>query len=153
MGTNFIIKCLAAIFLIAMSCVAALAQEAGTSPTCTGCTAQPRASSPNVPRGPKARKAEQGGSIARSSAIFDGAWSGTSTGSCIMTWNWKIEVSNGVISGNNVSGHISSSGSISGSMTVFGSKYDFSGHVNTAQGGGTWITTGNCSGRWTIAKS
>jgi hypothetical protein len=151
MGTNSI-KCLV-IVLFSMCCRAAVAQEAGTSPTCTGCAEPPHASSHNVSHGSTSRKAAQGGSIARSSAVFDGAWSGISTGSCIATWNWKIEVSGGIISGNNVTGRISNSGSIIGSMTVFGSKYDFSGHVNTAQGGGTWITTGNCSGRWTIAKS
>jgi hypothetical protein len=132
------------------------AQEAGTSPTCTGCEGPPHAvpsrpkphvgpSAPNKASRPKADTGPSGG--------YDGAWSGVSTGACITTWQWAVQISNGIMSGNHITGHVSRGGAVSGSMVVFGTQYDFTGHMGGGSASGGWTTGKNCSGRWTATRT
>jgi len=86
-------------------------------------------------------------------ALYNGTWGGLSTGACIPNYNWTVQVSNGIITGNNCSGFVSRVGYLRASMIVNGQKYDVIGHANSSQASGTWVSTGNCSGRWTAAKS
>lgn len=142
-----------AALIMMLSCHQATAQEAETAPTCTGC------SNSNTPRSslrgakPRSAKNPQLRAETGSLASYNGAWGGVSSGGCIATWNWTIQVSNGIISGNNVSGRVSRAGSASGHMVVLGTTYIFAGHLGSSQASGTWTAGGGCSGRWTAAKS
>jgi hypothetical protein len=142
-------------------CRRAAAEEAATAPTCTGCSS----SKPEQSLSPRSRRTESrhtesrrgerassrrepGGNI----AIFDGNWSGTSTGSCIPNYNWSIHVSNGIISGQQSNGSVSRGGFVNAVMTVNGYLYKVVGRANGSAASGTWSTTGNCSGRWTASR-
>jgi hypothetical protein len=88
-----------------------------------------------------------------SAAAADGSWAGVSTGACIPNWSWTLHIDSGVISGNNVTGHIGRGGAASGTMTVLGTAYNFVGHFGATAGSGTWTTAAGCSGNWTGTKS
>src|ERR1700722_7368824 len=85
---------------------------------------------------------------------FDGSWAGVSVGTCIGQFGWKLQVSDGVISGNNTTGKIARSGATNGDMVVIGKHYLFKG-VTRASGNasGTWTSSPNCSGSWTAVRS
>ena len=128
------------------------AQEATTAPTCTGCSkagkpAKPRAAAPRAaPRTPARAPA------ARSVVDNDGTWTGSSSGPCIMTWRWTIQIGNGTISGNRTSGSITRGGAGRGVMVVFGKSYRFAGQFRGTSASGRW-TSAECSGSWTGTKS
>jgi hypothetical protein len=84
---------------------------------------------------------------------FDGNWAGVSVGSCIGQFGWKVQVSNGVISGG-ATGKIARSGATNGDMVIVGKHYLFKG-VTRASGtaSGTWTSSPNCSGSWTAVRS
>jgi hypothetical protein len=85
---------------------------------------------------------------------FDGSWAGVSVGPCIGQFGWKLQVSNGVISGNGTTGQIARSGATNGDMVVMGKHFLFKG-VTRASGkaSGTWTSLPNCSGSWTAIRS
>lgn len=131
------------------------AQEAGTSPTCTGCSgSKPK---PSREAKPRRQKAERNVSPARGSggslASFNGSWAGLSTGHCIPNYNWTISVNNGVITGSSTSGSVTAGGFVRASMMVNGYMYVVVGRANASNASGTWTTTGNCAGRWTASRS
>lgn len=128
----------------------ALAQEAGTSPTCTGCSGS--TSERTTPRDKKVTSERRARPRAERAVSNDGAWAGVSTGDCIITWKWTVTVSNGVMTGD-ATGSVSHGGAVRGVMMVHGYRYDFVGHMSGASGSGTWRTTGNCSGGWTVSRS
>ena len=130
--------------------VGAVAQEAGTAPTCTGCGGSN--SERTRPRDKKVTSERTARPRAERAVSNDGAWAGVSTGDCIMTWRWTITVSNGVMTGD-ATGSVSRGGAVRGVMMVHGYRYDFVGHMSGASGSGTWRTTGNCSGGWTVSRS
>jgi len=83
-----------------------------------------------------------------------GAWKGVSTGSCIPDWSWTLEItSEGTISGNSISGHVSRGGAASGTVVSGGTTYSFAGHFGSSVGSGTWKRPDGCSGTWTGTKS
>jgi len=84
---------------------------------------------------------------------FEGNWAGVSVGSCIGQFGWRVQVSNGVISGG-ATGHIARSGATNGDMVILGKHYLFKG-VTRASGtaSGTWTSSRNCSGNWTAVRS
>jgi hypothetical protein len=85
---------------------------------------------------------------------FDGSWAGMSVGTCIAQFGWKLQVSNGVISGNNTTGHIARSGATNGDMKVMGTHFLFKGVTRTSgKAFGTWTSSPNCSGSWTAVRS
>ena len=86
-------------------------------------------------------------------ALYNGAWSGVSTGHCIAAWSWTLQVSNGIISGRATSGRVSGGGAISGAMEVVGTIYNFVGHMRRDEASGTWTSRPGCFGRWTATKS
>ena len=139
----------AACFILIWSAEHSAAQEATTSPTCTGCArpdavkrqAKPRAAPKTPPR-----------SAASRSVNNDGSWAGVSTGPCIPNWRWTLEVGNGVVSGRNTTGTISRSGAMQGVMTVLGKAYRFTGRMSGTAGSGKWVSA-ECSGVWSAAKS
>ena len=108
-------------------------------------------------RKPPVKRASQpprrGRRAATPGSSFDGSWAGMSVGPCIGKFGWTLQVSNGVISGNNTTGQITRSGATNGDMVVLGKHYLFRG-VSRASGqaSGTW-TSPNCSGHWTAVRS
>lgn len=126
-----------------------VAEEATTSPTCTGCSRAPAAKRHAKPeRAPRAAARP----AARAAVNNEGAWSGVSTGPCILTWKWTIGVSGGAITGHKVSGSVARTGAARGAMVVFGKTYNFVGHFNGGSGSGTWKSV-ECSGSWTATRS
>ncbi|MBI5323107.1 hypothetical protein [Bradyrhizobium sp.] len=108
-----------------------------------------------VARKQPARRASQPprrGAQAPPLGSFDGNWAGVSVGSCIGRFGWRVQVSNGVISGG-ATGNIARSGATNGDMVILGKHYLFKG-VTRASGtaSGTW-TARNCSGNWTAVRS
>ena len=108
-------------------------------------------------RKPPVKRASQpprrGERAATLGSSFDGSWAGVSVGPCIGKFGWTLQVSNGVISGNNTTGQIARSGATRGDMVVMGKHYLFKG-VSRASGqaSGTW-TSPSCSGNWTAVRS
>jgi len=108
-------------------------------------------------RKPPVKRASQpprrGEGAATLGSSFDGSWAGMSVGPCIGKFGWTLQVSNGVISGNNTTGQVARSGATNGDMVVLGRHYLFKG-VSRASGqaSGTW-TSPNCSGNWTAVRS
>jgi hypothetical protein len=129
-----------------------LAEDAETAPTCTGCDSDTPSRGAHSER-PRGSKRESLAPKSSSLASYDGTWSGTTVGPCIVTWSVTLHVNNGIISGNNVSGHISSGGFLSGAMVVFSHTYDFKGRANSSEGqaSGTWKSD-ECSGTWTLTR-
>jgi len=139
-----------ACFLLAVpAAYPSVAQEATTSPTCTGCSRPPAAQRPAKPHAAAPAKPR---AVARPAVNNEGTWTGASVGPCIPKWTWTIEVNNGVISGKNTSGHVARSGAGQGVMVVFDKSYRFRGQFRGTSGSGTW-SSAECSGSWTGAKS
>ena len=85
---------------------------------------------------------------------FDGSWSGMSVGTCIGQYAWTLQVSNGVISGNNTTGQIARRGATNGDMVVMGTHFLFKGVTHTSgKAFGTWTSSPKCSGSWTAVRS
>ena len=140
--------------LLAPSVIPSAAEEATTAPTCTGC------SRPNVVKHQsRSRGSARSSSRTRAQPVAnrarldnEGAWAGVSTGPCIMTWRWSIDISNGAISGAKATGQVARNGLAHGAMVVFGKTYKFVGRFNGTAAAGTWKSA-ECSGGWTAAKS
>jgi hypothetical protein len=113
-------------------------------------SAKPRAAKKASPKPSRSAPARaETGPLAAS-----GSWKGVSTGSCIPDWSWALQVSNeGVISGNGITGRVGRGGAGSGTITVFGTNYNFAGHFGPSTGSGTWKKVDGCSGSWTGTKS
>jgi hypothetical protein len=77
-----------------------------------------------------------------------------SVGTCIGQFGWKLQVSQGVISGDGTTGQIARSGATNGDMVVMGTHFLFKG-VTRASGkaSGTWTSSPSCSGSWTAVRS
>jgi hypothetical protein len=136
-----------AILLFATGCLiprGAVAYEAETAPSCTGCRQSSSERAKPASSGKRTRPAE-------AAVHNDGAWEGVSSGPCIMTWNWTIDVSNGRLTGDQTTGTVSRGGAVRGTMVVFSSRYRFVGHMNGRRASGTWRTT-ECSGNWTASR-
>jgi hypothetical protein len=86
-------------------------------------------------------------------ALYNGTWSGVSTGHCIAGWSWTLQVSNGIISGRATSGRVSGGGAIGGAMEVVGTTYNFVGHMHRDEASGTWKSRPGCFGTWTATRS
>jgi hypothetical protein len=92
---------------------------------------------------------------AMASLRYDGAWRGASTGSCIAInpYNWTVQVRNGIMSGSDTDGRVTSGGALTGTMIVFGKTYKFHGHMGSSQMSGTWTRPDGCGGTWTGSKA
>jgi hypothetical protein len=153
------LACAGAACFILMGLVHSGAQEATTSPTCTGCArpdvakrqAKPRAAPRAAPRESSAPRMPSRSAPSRS-VNNDGRWAGVSTGPCIPTWRWTLQVGNGAVSGRNTTGQISRSGAMQGVMVVLGKAYRFTGRMSGTAGSGKWVSA-ECSGVWSAAKS
>jgi len=145
----------AAGLLVMVAGHAVVAEEAGTSPTCTGCDGPPPSPPPHIVKPSVPSKLPRPSAAPGPSVSADGSWTGVSSGHCILTWHWTVQVSKGVMTGDKTSGQVSREGAVSGHMTVFGSTYDFIGHMIGRSGSGSWKQRNDatCSGQWTASKS
>ena len=86
-------------------------------------------------------------------ALYNDTYSVVSTGRCVPSWSWTLQVSNGIISGPTTSGRVSGGGAISGAMEVVGTTYNFVGHMHRDEASGTWKSRPGCFGTWTATRS
>ena len=98
------------------------------------------------------------------STAYDGSWSlsvVTSRGSCAPSFQFEIEISNGVIRYQgpaSVNGRVSSDGEVRVSVSSEDSRASGSGKITRRSGRGTWsgrsTTSGEaCSGHWSAQRS
>jgi hypothetical protein len=111
----------------------------------------------HIERKPPARHASQPPHHREGAArlgSFDGSWAGTSVGPCIGQFGWKVQVSNGVISGGSTTGQIARGGVTHGDMAVMGTHFLFKGMTRASgNAAGTWTSSPNCTGSWTAVRS
>ncbi len=97
---------------------------------------------------------------ARSS--YDGSWNimfVTQSGDCSPTYNYPVEIENGVITSPGVGtfrGSVTSSGAVRASVTVQDKHASGSGKLTGVLGRGTWVGySGNqrCTGSWTARRA
>ena len=97
---------------------------------------------------------------ARSS--FDGQWSitfATQSGDCNPTYNFSVNIENGVITSPNAEtfrGNVTSSGAVRASVTVQEKHASGSGKLTGVLGRGTWIGWSGdqrCVGSWTAQRT
>jgi hypothetical protein len=99
---------------------------------------------------------------AHARSAYDGSWDlvfVTQRGACDPTYNFTVNVSNGVVTHPNLlkfRGYVAKSGAARASVTV-GDKYaSGSGRLSSASGRGTWrgyAGNARCSGYWTAQRN
>ena len=82
-------------------------------------------------------------------ALYNDTYSVVSTGRCVPSWSWTLQVSNGIISGPTTSGRVSAGGAVSGAM----GEYNFVGHMHRDGASGTWKSRPGCFGTWAATRS
>jgi hypothetical protein len=98
------------------------------------------------------------------STIYDGSWSlsvVTNRGSCAPTYQFEVQISNGVINYQgpaSVNGRVSSGGEVRVSVSSEDNRASGSGKLSRTSGRGTWsgrsTTSGEaCSGHWSARRS
>ena len=97
---------------------------------------------------------------ARSS--YDGSWNitfVTQSGDCNPTYNYSVNIENGVITSPNAAtftGNVTSSGAVRASVTVQEKRASGSGKLTGVLGRGTWIGWSGdqrCAGSWTAQRT
>jgi hypothetical protein len=97
----------------------------------------------------------------RHSTAYDGSWHlsfSTRVGACDPTYEFDVNISNGVITHPNLvkfRGNVSSSGAVRASVTVQDKFASGSGRLSLASGQGTWrgySRSARCSGYWVAQK-
>jgi hypothetical protein len=102
--------------------------------------------------------------LTAASTVYDGSWSlsvVTNRGSCAPTYQFEIQISNGVINYQgpaSVNGRVSSGGEVRVSVSSEGDRASGSGKLSRTSGRGTWsgrsTTSGEaCSGHWSAYRS
>jgi hypothetical protein len=90
---------------------------------------------------------------AAAAGSWSGAWKGVSTGGCIPTWSWTLQITDGGdISGSGAVGKVARGGGASGTMTVLGVAYHFAGRFSAGTAAGTWKRDDGCAGAWTATR-
>jgi hypothetical protein len=91
---------------------------------------------------------------------FDGQWSVqvlTARGDCEKVYRYPVVIQNGKVRYGGAedfaaSGSVGANGAIRGSITRDDLRADVTGRLSGKSGGGTWRTTGGCSGNWNAEK-
>jgi hypothetical protein len=100
------------------------------------------------------------GANARSS--YDGSWNitfVTQSGDCNPTYNYSVNIENGVITSPSVAtfqGNVTSSGAVRASVSVQEKRASGSGKLTGVLGRGTWIGWSGdqrCAGSWTAQRT
>jgi hypothetical protein len=101
-------------------------------------------------------------STAQARSAYDGSWDlafVTQRGACDASYNFTVNVSNGVVSHPNLlkfRGYVASSGAVRASVTVHDKYAAGSGKLAGATGHGKWsgrAGTSLCSGYWTAQRN
>src|SRR5262249_6043153 len=101
-------------------------------------------------------------SVAQGGAAYDGAWDlvfVTRSGACDPTYNFSVNVTNGVITHPNIvrfRGYVTRSGAVRASVTVQDKHASGWGRWAGAAGRGTWSGYSGgarCSGYWTARRN
>jgi hypothetical protein len=101
-------------------------------------------------------------STAQARSAYDGSWDlafVTQRGACDASYNFTVNVSNGVVSHPNLlkfRGYVASSGAVRASVTVHDKYAAGSGKLVGATGHGKWsgrAGTSLCSGYWTAQRN
>jgi hypothetical protein len=101
-------------------------------------------------------------STAQARSAYDGSWDlafVTQRGACDASYNFTVNVSNGVVSHPNLlkfRGYVASSGAVRASVTVHDKYATGSGKLAGATGHGRWngrAGTSLCSGYWTAQRN
>jgi hypothetical protein len=101
-------------------------------------------------------------SVARASSAYDGSWDlafVTQSGSCDPTYNFTVNVSDGIVSHPNLvrfKGYVTKSGSVRASVTVQDKFASGTGRFIGTSGRGKWSGregSARCSGYWTAQRN
>ena len=99
---------------------------------------------------------------AHARSAYDGSWDlvfVTQRGACDPTYNFTVNVSNGVVRHPNLlkfRGYVAKSGAVRASVTVQDKYASGSGRLSSASGRGTWrgyAGNARCSGYWTAQRN
>jgi hypothetical protein len=99
---------------------------------------------------------------AQARSAYDGSWSlifVTQRGACDPTYNFTVNVSNGVVTHPNLvrfRGYVAKSGAVRASVTVQDKYASGSGRLSSVSGRGTWsghAGEARCSGYWTAQRN
>ena len=99
---------------------------------------------------------------AHARSAYDGSWDlvfVTQRGACDRTYNFTVNVSNGVVTHPNLlkfRGYVAKSGAVRASVAVQDRYASGSGRLSCASGRGTWrgyAGTARCSGYWTAQRN
>jgi hypothetical protein len=101
-------------------------------------------------------------SVAHARSAYDGSWDlvfVTQTGSCDPTYNFTVNVSDGIVTHPNLvrfKGYVAKSGSVHASVTVQDKFASGSGRFFETSGRGRWsgrAAGARCSGYWTAQRN
>jgi hypothetical protein len=99
---------------------------------------------------------------AHARSAYDGSWVlafVTQRGACDRTYNFTVNVSNGVVTHPNLlkfRGYVGKSGAVRASVTVHDKYASGSGRLSSASGRGTWhgyAGNARCSGYWVAQRN
>jgi len=110
-------------------------------------------SAQSVPRAKSASRSNSGGSRGGGSAnSFDGTWTfvGVSSGNC--SGSVTLQIANGRLIGEGVSGSVSANGAISAVGAANGVSGVSTGRLNGTTGSGSWQQSDGCTSRWVAQK-
>jgi hypothetical protein len=102
---------------------------------------------------PEPRRSKPPAAEGGARASYDGTWNVVSIGSCGYRDQVTVTVSDGVMSGPGITGHIAAGGSVSAVLSVLGLRAQITGHASSNHGSGTWTRNDGCTGHWTSDKS
>jgi hypothetical protein len=101
-------------------------------------------------------------SVAHARSAYDGSWDlafVTQTGSCDPSYNFTVNVSDGVVTHPNLvrfKGYVAKSGSVRASVTVHEKFASGTGRLSGTSGGGRWsghAGSARCTGYWTAQRN
>jgi hypothetical protein len=101
-------------------------------------------------------------SVAHARSAYDGSWDlvfVTQSGSCDPTYNFTVNVSNGIVTHPNLvrfKGYVAKSGSVRASVTVQDKFASGTGRFSGTSGRGKWsgrVGSARCSGYWTAQRN
>ena len=101
-------------------------------------------------------------SVAQARSAYDGSWDlvfVTQKGACDPTYNFTVNISNGIVSHPNLvrfHGRVESSGAVRASVTVQDKFASGLGRLSSNSGRGTWrghSASARCSGYWTAQRN
>ncbi len=115
---------------------------------------RPQSSSPAAEQPRRSPPPEKRPAAASGRGNYDGVWATPSVGAtCTDTTTGTTTVRGGRLYGaNGGSGSVSGSGAVRGSFVANGITVTYAGRLSGRSGGGTFVRSDGCSGRWSAVK-